>query len=148
MKTTKTNLTIQLENGQSVALTVSAKLKKSGVVFPNDSSDMLHNQFTVTITRDKQRISLAYYDSNKNFNDCVEQLDESSLKSALECFISDAMAANNSFEDFCSEFGYDTDSRRAYKIYNECKKSKAKFDRVFSDVDIYDLYNALNETVC
>jgi len=27
----------------------------------------------------------------------------------------------DSFEDFCGEFGYDTDSRNAEKIYNACK---------------------------
>ena len=38
------------------------------------------------------------------------------------------------FEDFCSEFGYDTDSRKAEKTYKAvCKEFKA-VDRLFNDV--------------
>lgn len=38
------------------------------------------------------------------------------------------------FENFCSEFGYDTDSRKAEKIYKSvCREFKA-VDRLFCDV--------------
>lgn len=35
----------------------------------------------------------------------------------LECLASDARPAHDSFEDFCSDYGYDTDSRTAERIY-------------------------------
>jgi hypothetical protein len=38
------------------------------------------------------------------------------------------------FEDFCSEFGYDTDSRKAEKTYFEIQKEYAEIEKLFSDV--------------
>ena len=35
------------------------------------------------------------------------------------------------FEDFCSEFGYDTDSRQAEKTYKAVKREWEKVARVF-----------------
>ena len=39
-----------------------------------------------------------------------------------------------SFEDFCSEFGYDTDSRKAERTYKAVCKEFAAVERLFSDV--------------
>lgn len=38
------------------------------------------------------------------------------------------------FENFCSEFGYDSDSRKAEKIYIACQKEWSEVKRVFGDV--------------
>lgn len=37
------------------------------------------------------------------------------------------------FENFCSEFGYDTDSRKAEKTYKAVKKEYAAMKRLFSN---------------
>ena len=42
----------------------------------------------------------------------------------------------NSFEDFCSDFGYDIDSLSAKKTYKAVKKEWRDVSRVFSDSDI------------
>lgn len=39
-----------------------------------------------------------------------------------------------SFEDFCGEFGYDTDSRTAERIYGAVCKEYAAIERLFGDV--------------
>lgn len=39
-----------------------------------------------------------------------------------------------SFEYFCDSYGYDTDSRKAEKIYKECLKQYKNVYRLFSDV--------------
>jgi hypothetical protein len=39
-----------------------------------------------------------------------------------------------SFEDFCNEFGYDTDSRKAEKIYKAVCKEYQAVERLFGDV--------------
>jgi hypothetical protein len=39
-----------------------------------------------------------------------------------------------SFEDFCSEFGYDTDSRTAERTYKAVLKEWAGVERLFSDI--------------
>lgn len=38
------------------------------------------------------------------------------------------------FEDFCDEFGYDTDSRKAEKIYFAVQKEVSEVMRLFGDV--------------
>lgn len=38
------------------------------------------------------------------------------------------------FEDFCEEFGYDTDSRRAERTYKAVCKEYAAVERLFGDV--------------
>jgi hypothetical protein len=42
----------------------------------------------------------------------------------LDCLASDAVGWNNAegFEDWCGEYGYDTDSRRAERTYNAIRK--------------------------
>lgn len=69
---------------------------------------------------------------------------EKDLLSAFSCFISDALAGSGSFESFCSEFGYDEDSRRAERTYKACVTSYNKAERVI-DGDLNDIYNELNE---
>jgi len=44
--------------------------------------------------------------------------------------MSDGRAGELSFEEFCSEFGYDADSRRAEKIWKECKKIAPKIRKL------------------
>jgi hypothetical protein len=55
------------------------------------------------------------------------------VDSVLDCLGSDASAADESFEDFCSNFGYDTDSRKAEKTYNACKRSGDKLRRFLGE---------------
>lgn len=64
---------------------------------------------------------------------------------AFYCFVSDAVSGMESFTDFCAEFGYDEDSRRAYKTWRACKRAADKFERISGDVDIYDFINELSE---
>lgn len=44
------------------------------------------------------------------------------------------------FEDFCSEYGYDTDSRKAYKTYLAVCKEYNAVERLFGDI-LEDLRN-------
>ena len=46
------------------------------------------------------------------------------LANILDCLASDSSSYENArnFEDFASDMGYDTDSRRAERIYNACGK--------------------------
>jgi len=64
---------------------------------------------------------------------------------AFYCALTDSVSAKESFREFCSNFGYDTDSINANGIYKACQRSLAKFDRVF-DCDLYDLANEIQET--
>jgi hypothetical protein len=41
----------------------------------------------------------------------------------LDCLLSDARAGEQSFEEFCTEFGYDADSRRAEATWRACRRA-------------------------
>ncbi|VVB60571.1 Uncharacterised protein [uncultured archaeon] len=50
------------------------------------------------------------------------------------------------FKEFCGEFGYDNDSRRAEKIHKECKKSLNKVEDLgFFESELTDILNELQE---
>ena len=45
-----------------------------------------------------------------------------------------------SFEDFCSEYGYDTDSRSAMRTYNKVKRDWVKVENFFSQDELNELH--------
>lgn len=71
---------------------------------------------------------------------------EDDLLNAFECFVSDALSGENSFEDFCNEYGYDTDSRSAERTHKACVKSNQKLKGIYAG-DLYELANELNEKI-
>lgn len=62
----------------------------------------------------------------------------------LECLISDAQAGRDSFEEFCGNFGYDTDSRSAELTWKACKSTHTRLARLIGDTAIDELSEALN----
>lgn len=58
------------------------------------------------------------------------------VANVLDCLASDASCANETFEQWCAEFGYDADSRSAERTYNAVRKQTASL-RAFlgSDTD-------------
>lgn len=51
--------------------------------------------------------------------------------SVLSCLLSDASLGAELFADFCTDMGYDEDSRKALAIYEECQKTAAQL-RMFT----------------
>ena len=92
-----------------------------------------HHTITVKNTETGKRTSFDFWGSLVN----PEIETEKELLFAFYCFVSDGLVGKESFDEFCSEMGYDEDSRRAEKIYKDCQKSYNKFARLF-DGDIYD----------
>jgi hypothetical protein len=56
----------------------------------------------------------------------------------LDCLRSDAQSVDNArdFEDWASDLGYDTDSRKAYAVWEACKEEGRKL-RFFLGDDLY-----------
>lgn len=50
-----------------------------------------------------------------------------------------------SFEDFASEMGYDSDSIKAHKIYEECRETGRRFRSSFDHVELEHLREVANE---
>lgn len=66
---------------------------------------------------------------------------EPTPEEVLECLLSDAWAADGTFEDFCANCGYDEDSRKAERIYYECKRIDKGLDQLLREdrQEVYEL---------
>lgn len=51
----------------------------------------------------------------------------------LASLISDASAADETFEDWCESYGYDTDSRKAEATYRDCAAARPQLLRLLGD---------------
>ena len=51
----------------------------------------------------------------------------------LYCLATDARAGESSLEDFCSDFGYDPDSRKAEATWNTCVKLAPKLRQLLGE---------------
>lgn len=56
---------------------------------------------------------------------------EPKLDDVMACFLIDAGSAYGTFEDFCGNFGYDSDSRKALEIYLNCQKTRDVMLKMF-----------------
>lgn len=61
---------------------------------------------------------------------------EPTAEDVLECLLSDSASVENagSFEDWCSEFGYDQDSRKAESVFRACKDQAAKLRKFLGNL--------------
>lgn len=141
---------------------ITGTYKGTVLGFPNSKEDNLyHNRFLITVKRvlDNGKTikrSFNYYGSSVDYEKHREkqerslsikdpELNEEKLLFAFRSFIEDAIAGDMGFDDFCGEFGYDTDSRRAEKIHKECKKSGQKvFDIGLFQSDLNDVLEVLS----
>lgn len=58
---------------------------------------------------------------------------EPKLQDVLDSLLSDSGTPDFSFEEWCAEYGYDTDSRRAEKTYKACLKQTERFQAFLED---------------
>lgn len=63
----------------------------------------------------------------------------------LHSLILDGSACNESFADWCSNFGYDTDSRKAFATYEACQQGIDKLRRILSNEQIKAIEKALQD---
>ena len=69
---------------------------------------------------------------------------EPHAKEVLGCLVSDAQCGEYDFEEFCSNMGYDEDSRRAERIHKACQRTAEKLERFLGE-DYDEIAQALNE---
>ena len=99
--------------------TISAEFDGKKVA-PWDNMNDRHSRVTVKNNETGKRTSFDFWGSVRE-----PRLETNySLLNAFYCFVSDGLSAVDGFENFCSEFGYDSDSRRAEKIFKACKRSE------------------------
>lgn len=75
------------------------------------------NHYVVTLTRGSDTLAVP-------FSQGLGITSEPDAATVLDCLASDAAGVENAstFEDWCAEYGYDTDSRSAERTYNACRQ--------------------------
>lgn len=63
----------------------------------------------------------------------------------LHSLILDSSAADQSFESWCGDFGYDTDSRKAFATYEACQQNADKLRGFFTRETLESLTSALQD---
>jgi hypothetical protein len=80
--------------------------------------------YTITIGYDRRKASFDYFTG-------PAITDDPELDDVMSCLASDANAGQQSFRDFCDDFGYDEDSRSAYRTWQACQLTHSKLARLF-----------------
>lgn len=125
---------------------LKSELMKEGVKFPNSDDNTLHNQFKIIVSVNGMADVFKYYGSMADYEAGKQDLTKEDLKWAFRCIIEDGNSGTMNFEEFCDEFGYDIDSRRAERIWNECVNTMEKLiDLGINTVEFSDILNELSE---
>ena len=98
---------------------------------------------SVNVNGNKTRFN--FFGSINDFQNNKSIYDLQELAFCLYCFLSDSLAGQESFESFCSEFGYDNDSIKALKIHKACMRSTVKAEKLFNASDICEVLNHIQE---
>lgn len=70
---------------------------------------------------------------------------EPSIFNVFSSLILDYDCGGLSFEDFCSDLGYDEDSREDYKLWEQCKVSREEVGNVLSKDVIDNLHDIIQD---
>jgi hypothetical protein len=63
----------------------------------------------------------------------------------LQCLISGMSAEDQTFEGWCSDYAYDSDSRSAEATYNACREDALKLRKILSDSVIAAIRDAVQD---
>lgn len=93
-----------------------------------------HEAYRVTIARGAESYSTTYRQGTAHTH-------APTLSQVVSCLLSDARSAdeNSTFESFCSEFGYDDNSRTAERVYRACQECASALRRILGED--YDRFN-------
>jgi len=81
------------------------------------------NQWTIELAYDNRTMTLDYFTGQGITEDPT-------AADVLECLLSDATSADESFEYWCASYGYDTDSRSAERTHNACVEQTRNLRRL------------------
>ena len=106
------------------------------------------NQYSIYVksTKTGNKLVFRYWSGNTAYHPMKTNYD---LIFALQCFLGDALCAQETFEEFCDEFGYELYddeeygyNRKALEIHRGCKRYYEKAIHVFeNEEEIARVYN-------
>lgn len=125
-----------VENGKEsfkeIVKSLNVKIDLIGTRRYFDEDTESRNVYKITVRRDGKQISFKFGDS---INHTLEGI-EPDLYDVLTTISAEYDFNNTEFEEFCSEFGYNTDSRKAEKTFKLWKKQNTKLHKLFTDEEI------------
>lgn len=98
--------------------------------------------YKITLNREKISVSFDFWDSLHNYRNNIYLED---ITCVLDCLFMDSFYGEYSFEEFCSECGYDSDSIAALRIHKAIKKQTEKLGKILNNEEITELYNIIQE---
>jgi hypothetical protein len=87
------------------------------------------SHWRVTFARGRKRMTVP-------FSMCPAHSSEPDAPGVFDCLLSDATGADQSFEEWCGYYGYDSDSRKAERTYKAVTRQTAKL-RQFLGADLF-----------
>jgi hypothetical protein len=113
----------------SNGITFSAKFVKHGLHFQDDKQT--RDIYLLTLRRGKRSISFRFGQS------IASQGKTPTAYDLLSCITKNDPG---SFENFCGDFGYDRDSRKAEKVYRDVVAEWQKVEGFFTSSEFEELY--------
>lgn len=80
-----------------------------------DGWDPHSHPWRVTLRRNGRQLTVDFYTGPACY-------DDPTAADVLNCLVSDVQYGEVSFEEFCSDLGYEEDSRKAYAVWEKCRK--------------------------
>lgn len=84
------------------------------------------HQYRVTLRYKGRQMSLDFF-----MGPALKE--EPGAAGVLSCLLSESVALERDFEEWCGDYGYDTDSRKAERIYKECVKSGERLKKLLGE---------------
>jgi TusA-related sulfurtransferase len=111
-----------------------------------DESEEPRQVYRVFLRYNGKNTSFLFGDSLQNGYDGIMAADKPQeyKNTILDIIVSDSYTPED-FEDFCQEFGYEEDSRKAYTIFKKCVRQSEKIHKLFSDAELEKLDEELRD---
>lgn len=90
------------------------------------------HHYRVTLSKGSKRLSFDFWDCRANKDKGVKTVNAYSV---LAC-VSGDVTCPETFEDFCSDYGCDTDSRAAYRTFKRCSAFGKRLRAFFTESEI------------
>jgi len=94
---------------------------------PNWDSNVQANHYNVQLISGDNRKTCSF-----PFSQGIGIKENPNINGVLECLQSDSLSGDFTFEGFCDEFGYDSDSRKAEKTFKACQETRFKLKKFFN----------------
>lgn len=126
-------------------LTISAN---DGQRVMSQEDGRYRREYRVTVKSDatnQQRV-FTFTDSIHNEERGKVGLTGDELLYAFRCWVEDGIAGDQSFADFCADYGYDTDSMSAHQTWKVCRDASRRLAALFhAEPDAHDIIRELSE---